>query len=235
MNIAAAIFLTLVLVVVPAAPLRGVAAGQSGPPVAAAPSLAGGSRPPVVAASPLAGGSRPPAAGAPSLAGGSRSPGTTAGGPALADAAAPAAVPSVTGYTSPAPAAYPPAGVIRRFDPPRSRWGAGHRGVDLATTAGAPVVAPGAGTVTFAGDVAGRGVVVVTHPDGLRSSLEPVRATVTVGTGVAAGDVVGSVEDSMSDHCGPDACVHWGVRRGDRYLDPLHLLYRPVIVLLPDE
>jgi hypothetical protein len=28
--------------------------------------------------------------------------------------------------------------------------------------------------------------------------------------------------------------VHWGVRRGERYIDPLSLLDRPPIVLLPD-
>jgi murein DD-endopeptidase MepM/ murein hydrolase activator NlpD len=132
----------------------------------------------------------------------------------------------------------PPAGVERRFDPPEEEWGVGHRGVDLAAAAGSPVLSPGPGVVTFAGQVALRGVVVVTHPDGLRTSLEPVAASVPVGTAVAAGTAIGVVEDGSGgvtpNHCAPRSCVHWGVRRGERYLDPLSLLDRPPIVLLPD-
>src|SRR5690606_40194397 len=41
--------------------------------------------------------------------------------------------------------------LVRGFEAPRERWGAGHRGVDLAAATGQPVRAPGPGTVTFAG------------------------------------------------------------------------------------
>lgn len=145
-----------------------------------------------------------------------------------------------TGYVPPVPGVDPPQGVVQRFDPPVEDWGAGHRGVDLASAPGQTLVSPGPGVVTFAGQVAGRGVVVVTHPDGLRSSLEPVVASVPLGTAVAAGRPVAIVEgggivgEVGASHCAPDTCVHWGVRRGERYLDPLTLLDRPVIVLLPD-
>ncbi|MFD7309842.1 murein hydrolase activator EnvC family protein [Promicromonospora sp. NPDC059942] len=152
-----------------------------------------------------------------------------------------------TGYVPPVAGVDPPAGVERLFDPPAEEWGAGHRGVDLAAAAGARVLSPGPGVVTFAGQVARRGVVVVTHPDGLRSSLEPVAASVPVGTAVAAGTAVGVVEagadepgagatdpGTTQNHCAPRSCVHWGVRRGERYIDPLSLLDRPPIVLLPD-
>ncbi|MFD6447123.1 murein hydrolase activator EnvC family protein [Promicromonospora sp. NPDC060204] len=152
-----------------------------------------------------------------------------------------------TGYVPPVAGVDPPAGVERLFDPPAEEWGAGHRGVDLAAAAGARVLSPGPGVVTFAGQVARRGVVVVTHPDGLRSSLEPVAASVPVGTAVAAGTAVGVVEagadepgagatdpGTTQNHCAPRSCVHWGVRRGERYVDPLSLLDRPPIVLLPD-
>jgi murein DD-endopeptidase MepM/ murein hydrolase activator NlpD len=132
----------------------------------------------------------------------------------------------------------PPSGVERLFDPPEQEWGAGHRGVDLVAAAGASILSPGPGVVTFAGQVARRGVVVVTHPGGLRTSLEPVTATVTVGTAVAAGTAIGVVEGAgggtTPNHCAPRSCVHWGVRRGERYIDPLSLLDRPQIVLLPD-
>lgn len=147
-----------------------------------------------------------------------------------------------TGYVPPVAGVDPPSGVERPFDPPVEEWGAGHRGVDLAAQPGASVVSPGPGVVTFAGQVARRGVVVVTHPDGLRSSLEPVAASAPVGTAVATGTVIGVVEgsqdtdepDGTANHCTPRSCVHWGVRRGERYIDPLSLLDRPPIVLLPD-
>ncbi|WP_239158476.1 M23 family metallopeptidase, partial [Streptomyces sp. SID13726] len=124
------------------------------------------------------------------------------------------------------------------LDPPLHDWLPGHRGVDLAAAAGETVLAPAPGVVTFAGPVAGRDVVVVTHDGGLRTSLEPVTAVAPRGTRVAAGDVVGTVQGSPGDetvasHCAA-ACVHWGVRRGERYVDPLALLgERPPIVLLP--
>jgi murein DD-endopeptidase MepM/ murein hydrolase activator NlpD len=141
----------------------------------------------------------------------------------------------------PVPGVDPPSGVERLFDPPEEEWGPGHRGVDLVAPEGSRVLSPGPGVVTFAGQVARRGVVVVTHPDGLRTSLEPVAASVPVGTAVAAGTPIGVVEGAQAgeggttpNHCAPRSCVHWGVRRGERYIDPLSLLDRPPIVLLPD-
>ncbi|WP_076259790.1 M23 family metallopeptidase [Intrasporangium flavum] len=122
--------------------------------------------------------------------------------------------------------------VERAFDPPDRPWGAGHRGVDLAATVGQPVRSPEAGTVTWAGVVAGRGVVVVTHPGGLRSTFEPVTATVRVGTTVARGGPVGAVT-AAPGHCAPGTCLHWGVQRGRQYLDPLSFVGRAPIVLLP--
>lgn len=108
--------------------------------------------------------------------------------------------------------------VGRSFDPPEAPWLAGHRGVDLVAEPGTVVVAPGDGIVTFAGPLAGRGVVVVTHGD-VRSTLEPVDATVAVGTRVAAGTPVGRLAGGHP--CGAAACLHWGLRRGEAYLDPL--------------
>ncbi|WP_234467722.1 M23 family metallopeptidase, partial [Streptomyces sp. MBT62] len=75
----------------------------------------------------------------------------------------------------------------------------------------------------FAGRVAGRGVVSVelTGTD-LRTTYEPVSATVKKGDEVEAGGVVGTVEATGS-HC-TTTCVHWGLLRGEVYLDPLGLL-----------
>ena len=114
--------------------------------------------------------------------------------------------------------------VVQGFDPPTSRWGAGHRGVDLAGTVGEPVHAALAGTVTFAGPLAGRGVVVVDHGD-VRTTYEPVVASVAVGDVVATGAVIGTLALTQS-HCPPAACLHWGLIRNvdDVYLDPLQLV-----------
>lgn len=119
--------------------------------------------------------------------------------------------------------------VVRAWSPPASAYGPGHRGVDLAAPIGAPVRAQAAGRVSFAGRVAGRGVVSVeltgTGDPPLRTTYEPVAATVTKGDEVTPGQVIGTLE-LPTGHCPPTApsCLHWGLRRGDTYLDPLSLL-----------
>src|SRR5262245_12739119 len=77
--------------------------------------------------------------------------------------------------------------VVRGFDPPARPWLRGHRGVDLAGTGGQEVRSAGAGVVAYAGVVAGRGVVSVRHPSGLRTTYEPVTATVGIGQTVGVG------------------------------------------------
>lgn len=124
-----------------------------------------------------------------------------------------------------------PATVVHRFVPPTQPWARGHRGVDLAAVPSGSVVAPADGQVSFVGVIAGRPVLVLTHPGGLRSTLEPVRSTVTVGSPVARGHVVGAVEESVASHCAPAACVHWGVLRGSTYLDPASLVSGRVVLL----
>ncbi|MEU0811812.1 M23 family metallopeptidase [Streptomyces sp. NPDC005970] len=116
--------------------------------------------------------------------------------------------------------------VLRGWEPPPAPWAAGHRGVDLAARTGRPVRAVAAGRVSFAGPVAGRGVLAIELPGTgrppLRTTYEPVRAVVAEGERVRAGQVVG-VLGAGPFHC-PSGCLHWGLRGGDRYLDPLSLL-----------
>jgi murein DD-endopeptidase MepM/ murein hydrolase activator NlpD len=121
--------------------------------------------------------------------------------------------------------------VVRAFDPPELPFGSGHRGVDLLGAPGQRVVAALTGRVTFAGPLAGRGVVVVDHGE-TRTTYEPVSATVGVGQSVLAGQVLGTLELAGS-HCFPGACLHWGWIRGDTYLDPLLLVGGGPIRLLP--
>ena len=133
--------------------------------------------------------------------------------------------------------------VVRLFVRPAQRWSRGHRGVDLAAEPGAPVRAPLAGVVEFAGPVAGRTVLTIVRADGLRASLEPLSDVLEVGTPVTPGDVVGLVATptvagdaahaGARGHCAPTSCVHWGVRRDGEYVDPLGLLEPVTVVLLP--
>jgi murein DD-endopeptidase MepM/ murein hydrolase activator NlpD len=121
--------------------------------------------------------------------------------------------------------------VLRPFDPPAHPWEAGHRGVDLAARPGQAVYAAGPGRVGFARDLAGRGVVTVIHGR-LRTTYLPVRAVVRPGSPVRAGTRIGVVEGSVG-HCGPVPCLHWGLRRGFAYLDPLALVGQGAVRLLP--
>ncbi len=130
----------------------------------------------------------------------------------------------------------PPPAVVRRFDAPSPNWTAGHRGVDLAGVAGQRVYAAGAASVVFAGQLAGRPVVSLEHAGGLRTSYEPVRATVKAGQRVDGTTVIGEL---VSGHpgCPTAACLHWGAMWGAaaraEYVDPLGLLAVTPIRLKP--
>ena len=110
--------------------------------------------------------------------------------------------------------------VLRPFDAPASRYGPGHRGVDLAAAFGAPVLAALPGRVVFAGPVAGRRVVSL-QSGALRTTYEPVAAQVRAGELVQAGAPLGVL--TSGSHC-TEPCLHWGLRAGEDYLDPLRTL-----------
>lgn len=131
---------------------------------------------------------------------------------------------------------HPRPAVTRGFDAPAVRWNSGHRGVDLAGVPGQPVYAAGPGTVVFAGELAGRPLVSVTHPGGLRTSYEPVRAAVHTGQLVQAGTPIGVLITGHAG-CPVAACLHWGAMWGPAsradYVDPLGLLAETPIRLKP--
>ncbi|WP_308282389.1 peptidoglycan DD-metalloendopeptidase family protein [Streptomyces lichenis] len=144
--------------------------------------------------------------------------------------------------------------LLRGWEPPASPYGPGHRGVDLAAPPDTPVRAAAAGHITFAGQVGGRGVLTITltsgagtadgagvvsgsPPSQLRTTYEPVRPLVKKGAVVTAGETVAVVDTSARSHCAA-GCLHWGLRQGARYLNPLALLpaallRRPPSRLLP--
>ncbi|MEP7193482.1 MAG: peptidoglycan DD-metalloendopeptidase family protein [Actinomycetota bacterium] len=144
-------------------------------------------------------------------------------------------LPVVTRVTSRAVFGWPlsprPA-VLRRFDQPRNQWSPGHRGVDLAAAVGAPVLSAGGGVVAFSGMIAGRGVLTVRHPGGLRTSYEPVDDRLRSGTLVQRGSRIGLISPAAG-HCVPITCLHWGAISGRAYRDPLSLLGLGRPILLP--
>ena len=99
---------------------------------------------------------------------------------------------------------------------PACRWCPGNRGLTYATAAGVVVRAAAAGTVAFSGVVAGTRYVVVDHAaGGLRATYGGLAsAVVAVGDAVVAGEAVGTAAREL----------HFGLRRGDEYLDPTPLL-----------
>jgi murein DD-endopeptidase MepM/ murein hydrolase activator NlpD len=113
--------------------------------------------------------------------------------------------------------------IVRGFEAPASPYGAGHRGIDIAAPAGTPAVAPAAGVVSFAGRVAGQLFVSIDHGAGLVSTASYLAATlVAEGDPVLAGQPIGS---TGAGH--PGAALehlHFGVRLGGIYVDPLDYL-----------
>ena len=107
--------------------------------------------------------------------------------------------------------------VVRLFDPPDQPWLGGHRGIDIAAPAGATVVAAATGVVSWVGTIDGVPMLTVTHADGLRTTYQPVRATVARGAAVGGGEAVGVLQTGHA----ASPCLHLGLLRGDDYLDPL--------------
>jgi murein DD-endopeptidase MepM/ murein hydrolase activator NlpD len=121
--------------------------------------------------------------------------------------------------------------VVRPFDPPKTRYGPGHLGVDFAVARGEAVRAAGAGTVVFAGTVAHTLHVVIRHANGWRTSYSFLTAIrVRAGETVAAGDIVGLAGGRGEEHDG--TVVHFGLRIGDEYVDPMQLFGAPDLTTL---
>jgi murein DD-endopeptidase MepM/ murein hydrolase activator NlpD len=197
--------------------LAPVMSGAAGPAPAVVVFVAGSSPAGSVAAGSVAAGSSPAGSvAAEALPAGAVATGTITAGP-----------PGWSWPLSPKP------GVLRAFDPPPKPWLSGHRGVDLASASfGTPVTAPSSGTVSFVGVVVDRPVITIDHGDGLRSSFEPVESELIKGAHVAEGGTLGNI---LPGHCGTLPCVHWGVRRGETYVNPLAFVMdlRPSILLPP--
>ena len=146
--------------------------------------------------------------------------------PAPASAApVPTASPEAVWPLDPRPA------VIRGFEQPAKPWLPGHRGLDLAGSPGQPVRSATSGTITYAGPLAGRGVIVVSRGP-IRTTYEPVVPSIKPSAAVTPGSVLGTLSAAGS-HCAPKTCLHWGLLQSDTYLNPLTLIRSRPVRLLP--
>src|SRR5690242_3576054 len=106
-----------------------------------------------------------------------------------------------------------------------------HRGIDIGAPAGAPVVAPASGTVSFAGTVPGGGkTVTIRTPDGYSVTLVHLGSFgVRRGAAVGEGDPIGTVGPSGVPELDV-TYVYLGIRETadeQGYLDPLRFLPAP--------
>lgn len=102
---------------------------------------------------------------------------------------------------------------------PEGRY-AGHHGVDFAAPVDSPVRAAAGGSVTFAGSVAGMLTVTVDHGGNLRSTVSYLSAVaVKPSATVKIGEVIGH-----SGFAHGRAALHFSVRIGDVYMDPMPFL-----------
>jgi len=109
--------------------------------------------------------------------------------------------------------------IVDPYRDPRCVWCPGNRGLTYGTAPGASVRAAAAGTVAFSGVVAGTRYVVVQHADGVRATYGGLEVTdLRAGDPVVAGGVIGRSAGEL----------HFGLRRGDAYLDPTPLIGRLV-------
>ncbi len=127
--------------------------------------------------------------------------------PASTAAAAPCWRPPVSGF------------VTDPFRTPSCPYCAGNRGLEYRVGANAQVRAVAAGTVSWAGSIAGTRYVVVRHSSGWRTTYGKLASTpLEQGDRVVSGAVIGRADRSF----------YFGLRIGDDYIDPAPLLGRLV-------
>lgn len=153
----------------------------------------------------------------------------------LAVVAVPPAGAAAVSYVPPHPGP-----VVRHFEPPPTRYEAGHRGIDIAAPPGSTVFAAAAGRIAFAGPVGGAVSISIDHADGIRTTYSYLSAaTVRAGAWVARGAPIGRTGAGHPGSTGQPH-VHVGARRGDLYLDVERVIvdalrrdHSPVVRLVP--
>jgi Peptidase family M23 len=108
--------------------------------------------------------------------------------------------------------------ISRPFQAPDSPYGSGHRGVDYTIAPGTRIRAAAAGTVTFAGSVAGSRAITIQHQGGVRTTYSVLsQIFVHGGDEVEEGQWLG---EAGVTHPGQDSGLHFGVKVDDLYVDP---------------
>jgi hypothetical protein len=105
---------------------------------------------------------------------------------------------------------------------PATKWGSGHRGIDMQLVRSEVLTSPFDGTVHFKGKVVNRDVLTLRSPSGLLASFEPLCSELTVGEEVKEGQAIGKLCEGYADyesHC--ENCIHFSVRSDYGYLNPL--------------
>ena len=131
--------------------------------------------------------------------------------------------PAVAAVRLPTPAGWPLSGspvVQRGFDPPTVAWGSGHRGIDLAAKPGM-LFLPRRTAQWHSSDRSPASRSSASTMVSVRTTYEPVISTLQVGERVALGQVIGQ---SVRWWATCRGCLHWGLREGKKYLNPLLLL-----------
>lgn len=127
-----------------------------------------------------------------------------------------------------APSCYQPpvtAAIVDPFRAPACFYCPGNRGLEYEPAVGSRVVAAAPGVVGFSGLVAGVRYLVVDQTDGRTATYGRLAsAVVTFGAVVLAGQPLGTTT----------ARFYFGLREGDRYIDPAPFLgvlrYRPRLI-----
>ena len=122
--------------------------------------------------------------------------------------------------------------ITSRFDPRRMhpilKRIVPHHGVDYAASTGTVVWAAAGGTIKFAGTKGANGnLVVIRHPNGFESyyaHLSRIERGIRSGRKVSYRDTIGYV-GSTGRSTGPH--LHFGLRRGGNFIDPLRVLNQP--------
>ena len=125
----------------------------------------------------------------------------------------------------------PDAPLVKSFHLSNYIYASGHRGVDYLSTFGTPVVAAADGVITHAGVIANRWTISVTHNE-LRTTYEPVKPIVKMGDFVKQGEIIGYLQQ-IGSHCFPQSCLHFGLKQGKNYLNPIITNSRKYPRLLP--
>lgn len=98
-----------------------------------------------------------------------------------------------------------------------------HAGVDVAGKVGDEVVSPMSGTVAAVHeDALWGGGMTITHPDGLESTIYGVKvnSALKAGLAVRAGEVIGTVNESIAYEAQDGVHIHWTLRRDGKPIDP---------------